>query len=80
MAHLQRHRGTDLGGRGQDQPVQCWESLVETTVSAVTFRERKPSADKEPQYLRLLAQNTEKRDGSSLFPPPSQSQSSTVKL
>ncbi|ELR22530.1 uncharacterized protein ACA1_142210 [Acanthamoeba castellanii str. Neff] len=52
----------DLGGRGQDQPVQCWESLVETTVSAVTFRERKPSADKEPQYLRLLAQNTEKRD------------------
>jgi hypothetical protein len=53
----------DLGGRGQDQPVQCWESLVETTVSAITFRERKPSADKEPQYLRLLAQNTEKRAG-----------------
>jgi len=36
--------------------VQCWESVIESTVAAVTFRERKPSVDKEPQYMRLLTQ------------------------
>jgi hypothetical protein len=58
----------DLGGRGQDQPVQCWESVIESTVAAVTFRERKPSVDKEPQYMRLLTQCADsEREG--LFVP-----------
>ncbi|KAL6050604.1 Chorein N-terminal domain-containing protein [Balamuthia mandrillaris] len=46
----------DLGGRGQDQVVGCWESVFKLGMTNVTFREKQPSSSKEPRYMRLLTQ------------------------
>jgi len=55
----------DLGGRGSDQQVPCWESIFNFSVASVTFRERKPAQDKEPQYMRILSQSADsKKEGS----------------
>jgi hypothetical protein len=62
----------DLGGRGRDQPVSCWESIFNFGVQSVTFRERKPTQDKEPMYMRILSQSGDaKKEGAFQAKDPS---------
>lgn len=63
-ARLIQYIVKDLGGRDADIPVTCWESIFNFKVQSVTFRERKPALDKEPQYARLLTQAADaKKEG-----------------
>eukprot|EP01087_Luapelamoeba_hula_P003962 TRINITY_DN1392_c0_g1_i2.p1 TRINITY_DN1392_c0_g1~~TRINITY_DN1392_c0_g1_i2.p1 ORF type:complete len:1088 (-),score=180.02 TRINITY_DN1392_c0_g1_i2:76-3297(-) len=46
----------DLSGRGGDQKVECWESILNLTMQNITLRERRPAAGKEAPYNRLMTQ------------------------